>query len=397
MKKISFLYLFLSSLLFSANDGVSTGNNMRKYFSNNFDSAISNPMTSETEFKTVDGSKSFSANLTCNDKINPFLNLSYTGVSDINISIKVDTNFDGNIDKSFSFSGISGVGTNGVIKCTANTWSNCKYYVWILENDNLSLLETNRLDLGGGYCINSSCGNLSSNQKTNVLDTLGGSVSSIYQNLNSKYLISKTNNDGTKIEFYGQNYKNCSNYQDSEPTGDMDTTQIVQEQSNDKNSVYYSLNKSVENQNNNDFDTDVNNTVTIKNNVSVEGDTSDYTFTYSGKTQNEDGSWSTRNDNAKVNIDFLNPDIKYCEIKYLEENTVVFSDGETHQSSVGETQTWKTKIVECTGENYDICPIDSAKGELIKHPCGEIDNFAEATSILMAVDKAADDLSCSLK
>ena len=109
-------------------------------------------------------------------------------------------------------------------------------------------------------------------------------------------------------------------------------------------------------------------------------------------TQNEDGSWSVRNDNAKVNIDFLNPNIKYCEIKYLEENSTVFTDGQTHHSSRGDTKTWKTKIVECTGDDYSICPVDSSKGELLKHPCGEIDNFAEATSILMAIDEAVDAL-----
>jgi len=96
-----------------------------------------------------------------------------------------------------------------------------------------------------------------------------------------------------------------------------------------------------------------------------------------------------------VNINWANPDIKYCEIKFLEENTVVFSDGETHHSSTGDTQTWKTKIIECTGDDYSVCPYDSSKGEMIKHPCGDIDNFAEATSIMMAVDEATDDFTCS--
>ena len=81
---------------------------------------------------------------------------------------------------------------------------------------------------------------------------------------------------------------------------------------------------------------------------------------------------------------------------YLEENSTVFTDGQTHHSSRGDTKTWKTKIVECTGDDYSICPVDSSKGELLKHPCGEIDNFAEATSILMAIDEAVDDFSCSL-
>lgn len=388
--------LFIISNLF-ANEGIQTGNNLRGHFGNNFQTNISAPLTSNTQFKTVNGTKSFNANLTCNHTVNPFLETTYSGSSDITINVKVDTDLNGTMDKTFAFSGVSGVGTNGVIKCNSNTWNNCKYFLWNLSSNNLTLQESRLIDLGGIYCINSSCGSLSINQKSNILDTIGGAISSMYQSSNSNYLITKTQNDGNKIVFYGQNYQDCQNFTDAAPSQshNLDTTDVINTQSNDQNSVYYVLNKNVENQNNNNFDADVNKTVDIKNNVSVNGNTSDYTFTYSGKQQNQDGSWSVRNDNAKVNINFLNPDIKYCEIKYLEVNSTVFSDGQTHQSSSGDTQTWKTKIIECTGADYNICPVDTSKGEIIKHPCGDIDNFAEATSILTAVSEAADDFSCS--
>lgn len=393
--KTKLFLLFLTLNLLAANEGTNTGNNLRAHYKNDFSSNVSKPLTSDAQFKTVNGTQSFNANLTCSNTTKSFLEVSYSGASDITVSVKIDSNLDGTKDKSFSFSNISGIGTNGVIKCNLNTWSNCKYYLWNLSNNNLSLQEVGRLNLGGGYCINSSCGSLAAVQKVNVLDSLGGAISSLYQTSNSKYLITKTNNDGNKIEFYGQNYEECKNYQDNKPTGSMDTTEVIAQQSNDENSVYYSLNKSVENQNSNDFDKEVDETIAVKNSVSVEGDTSDYTFTYSGTQQNEDGTWSVRNNDGKVNIDFLNPDIKYCEVKFLEEDTVVFTDGQTHHSSVGDTQTWNTKIVECTGTNYDVCPVDTIKGEIIKHPCGDIDNFAEVTSILMAVEEATDDFTCS--
>ena len=398
MKNRLFLLILLSSsILFAKNEGIETGNSLRGHFSN-IQKNVSAPLTSDSEFKTVDNKTSFKANLTCNDKINPFLEVTYSGPSDITINVSIDTDLNGSKDKTFSFSGVSGVGTNGVIKCNPNSWKNCKYFLWNISNNNLTLQETTLTNLGGAYCINSTCGSLSANQKTNILDTIGGAISSIYQSSNSNYLITKTQNDGNKIVFYGQNYKDCTNFSDEAPSKshDLDTTNVIASQSNDENSVYYVFNENVENQNTNKFDSDVKQTTKIKNSVSVKGDTKDYTFTYSGKTQNEDGSWSVRNDNAKVNIDFLNPDIKYCEIKYLEENSTVFSDGQTHHSSRGDTKTWKTKIVECTGDDYSICPVDSSKGELLKHPCGEIDNFAEATSILMAIDEAVDDFSCSL-
>ena len=395
MKSKIFCLCLISNLF--ANEGIQTGNNLRGHFGNNFQTNISAPLTSNAQFKTVNGSKSFNANLTCNNTVNPFIETTYSGSSDITINVKVDTDLNGTMDKTFSFSGVSGVGTNGVIKCNSNTWNNCKYFLWNLSSNNLTLQESRLIDLGGIYCINSSCGSLSINQKSNILDTIGGAISSMYQSSNSNYLITKTQNDGNKIVFYGQNYQDCQNFTDAAPSQshNLDTTDVINTQSNDQNSVYYVLNKNVENQNNNNFDADVNKTVDIKNNVSVNGNTSDYTFTYSGKQQNQDGSWSVRNDNAKVNINFLNPNIKYCEIKYLEVNSTVFSDGQTHQSSSGDTQTWKTKIIECTGADYNICPVDTSKGEIIKHPCGDIDNFAEATSILTAVSEAADDFSCS--
>lgn len=391
--KILFTLPLLAYLLF-ANDGMQTGNNLRGHF-NNFQSNISNPMTSDTNFQTVDGSSNFKANLTCSEQTKSFLEITYTGTSDITINVQVDTNLDGVKNKSFSFSGVSGVGTNGIIKCDSNTWNNCKYYLWTLSNNNLNLQLATRLDLGGGYCINNSCGAIAASQKQNILDTIGGAISSMYQNSNSRYLITKTSNTGNKIEFYGQNNEDCQNYQDSKPTGNMDTTSVIAEQSNDENSVYYSLNKNIENQNNHNFDSDVDNTVEANEGNSVEGDTSDYTFTYSGKQQDEDGNWVMSNDDASVNINWADPDIKYCEIKFLVEDTDVFSDGETHHSSSGDTQTWKTKIMECQGDDYSICPVDSSKGEIIKHPCGDIDNFAEATSVLIAVEEATDDFTCS--
>ncbi|MFW3400067.1 hypothetical protein [Aliarcobacter butzleri] len=396
--KNKIFYLLIFTNLFAANEGIEVGKNLKGHFSN-VQTNVAAPLTSNSDFKTVNGSKSFKANLTCNETIKPFLEISYSGTSDITINVSIDTDLNGSKDKIFSFDGVSGVGTNGIIKCSTNSWKNCKYFLWNISNNNLTLSETVLTNLGGPYCINSSCGSLSVNQKINVLDTIGGAISSMYQSSNSNYLITKTQNDGNKIVFYGQNYQDCTNYKEQAPSKshDLDTTNVIASQSKDENSVYYVLNEEVKNQNTNKFDTDVKQTTVIKNSVSVKGDTSDYTFTYSGKTQNEDGSWSTRNDNAKVNIDFLNPNIKYCEIKYLEENSILFSDGQTHHSSSGDTKTWKTKIVECTGNDYSICPVDTSKGEIIKHPCGQIDNFAEATSILMAIDEAVDDFSCSLK
>ena len=401
--KLTKLSFILFSINLIANDGTQVGNDTRKHFGNNFTSTIANPMTSDTPFTTIDGSKSFNANLTCSEQTKSFLDISYSGSSDITVYVNVDTNLDGTKNKSFSFSGISGIGTNGVIKCSTNSWNNCNYYLWTLSNNNLSLISATRYDLGGGYCINSSCGSLASSQGITILDTIGGAISSMYQQSSSQYLITKTSNDGSSIEFYGQNYQDCTNFQETSSTpsfspendSNLDTTTVVDEQSNDDSSVYYTFNKGVNNQSSNNFDDDIEEVKDVSKSIEATGDTSDYSFTYSAKQKDEDGNWVVSNGDGKLNIDFLNPDIKYCEIKFIVENTVVFSDGNTHHSSVGDTQTWKTKIVECTGDDYSICPYNSSIGEIIKHPCGDIDNFAEVTSILMAVEEATDDFSCS--
>ena len=72
MKNRLFLLILLSSsILFAKNEGIETGNSLRGHFSN-IQKNVSAPLTSDSEFKTVDNKTSFKANLTCNDKINPF-------------------------------------------------------------------------------------------------------------------------------------------------------------------------------------------------------------------------------------------------------------------------------------------------------------------------------------
>ena len=148
MKNRLFLLILLSSsILFAKNEGIETGNSLRGHFSN-IQKNVSAPLTSDSEFKTVDNKTSFKANLTCNDKINPFLEVTYSGPSDITINVSIDTDLNGSKDKTFSFSGVSGVGTNGVIKCNPNSWKNCKYFLVCfkikrtsIDGDDTQLLE----------------------------------------------------------------------------------------------------------------------------------------------------------------------------------------------------------------------------------------------------------------
>ena len=49
-------------------------------------------MTSDSNFTTMDGKKSFKANLSCGSSTVSFLDVSYTGTSDINVTVKLDKN-----------------------------------------------------------------------------------------------------------------------------------------------------------------------------------------------------------------------------------------------------------------------------------------------------------------
>ena len=623
MYKIFFLLLACISLF--ANEysdmGKEVGTQTRNHFKNDFEGTIAKPMTSESNFKTVDGTKEFKANLTCNEQSKSYLSMSYSGASDITLNVSLDKNVDGTKESSYSFSGISGVATNGVIKCNANSWEDCKYFNWELNTSgDLQLKEVTRYDVGGAYCINSSCLNVAQNSPVTVLDTLGGAIAGVYQSYKRDFLITKTNNTGSLIEFYGQNFNECSNFDSSQtpptyqPTDEssLNTDTLMATQSLDPLSPYSIMQDSISNQNNNNslkeceikndlnldsnsytvttkiqetrqigfgdayycnstgwridagncksgrwadceakldsltyavdysydalgyydadtpwtsdghswgghastyagdgcaittteviieeearhiqtntcsvleddencqleeeiqFDSQENGVYSVKNfnvtgakvepsfkeftgfytwTVGMDGnavsyynsedesgfiDTNDldnlffkvqrkyqcssgenfdlsyvktvndsvddsltlnddYTFSYSSQQENSDGSWSLQAQSGKLNIDFANEEAKYCEIKWLDTNSDVMSDGSTKHNTSGELTTWSNEIRECT-DDYAVCPYDSSKGETIKHPCGQINNFAEVASTLMAIDEASNDLICS--
>ncbi|MBK1973511.1 hypothetical protein JG677_05530 [Campylobacter sp. TTU-622] len=162
-EKISFLALVAYNFLQATNDAAVEGNNfgsqLSNYFKSNTDTAI-NSLTNGGEIRTVDGKQKANVQMTCDEsKSGEFLNIDYTGTSDINIKIKFDKNVDGKIDKIWSFDNISGICTDGVVKCDRNTWNNCEYFKYSY-GDNINLIKTTIDNLNGCYCINSSCGSM---------------------------------------------------------------------------------------------------------------------------------------------------------------------------------------------------------------------------------------------
>jgi len=211
------------------------------------------PLTSDTPMQTLDGSKSFSARLVCSGQseiLRVFIQPGGTGDLQ-SVIISQDLNFDGNFDYSYQLPvRVSGICTNGFISCDAGTWTNCRSYKWVSNAEGkVSAAETIITNLGGCYCINSSCGsNLVWNNLGIVLKTLGGGIVSALQTGNMRYVVSDIKIDGSLAKYYGQDTRNCSSiggdvneyrnyYQNpSALTGAVETT--VSAQRSDPNSLY---------------------------------------------------------------------------------------------------------------------------------------------------------------
>jgi len=173
-------------------------------------------MTSrDTPMRTLDGNKSFSAQLLCPSS-RKFIEVSIQvgGSGDLSqIAVSQDLDMDGNTDFVFSVSfPVSGVCANGIISCQAGTWGNCSYYRWNADSSARVGLATAAIsDLGGCYCVNASCGsNLVQGNLSTVLRDLGGGVSGAVQAVNRKYAVTDVKEEGSTITYYGQDAGQCS-------------------------------------------------------------------------------------------------------------------------------------------------------------------------------------------
>lgn len=210
------LHSMLGSTLALALDGktagqIAGGTALSRFGSKNgVNSNISLPMTNSSNLmQTIDGSKSFQAtpNAPSSTKfLEVFIQPAGTG--DLKqVVISQDTNADGTIDYVYSVPVlVSAVCANGFISCAAGTWQHCTSYTWGADaNSNVIEVPAALSDLGGCYCINSSCGsNLVWQNSSIILKDLGGGiVNAIHQN-NPALTISSVSNDPVTITYFGQ-------------------------------------------------------------------------------------------------------------------------------------------------------------------------------------------------
>lgn len=256
------------------NAGFTSGNTVQSLFGEkeSLNTNLSVPMTDNTsQMKTIDGSTSFSANLTSPSSAS-FLKIlmqpSASGDLQV-VNVSQDLNMDGSIDNVYTVPRlVSGVCANGYYSCTAGTWSNCQPYKWISDsNGKVSDATAAITELGGCYCINSSCGSqLVWDNSALVLKDLGGGAVSAIQWANIGFTVTNVSLTPVTIDYYGRLVAsaavgdamqvqtlpppvNAQTYYANPGAMSSSLGGIIATQSGDPNSIYYNmLNSSVVNQ-----------------------------------------------------------------------------------------------------------------------------------------------------
>ncbi|MEY8201156.1 MAG: hypothetical protein RPS47_18105 [Colwellia sp.] len=177
--------------------------------------SLQNPLTSSGSMKTLDGSKSFSAQLSCNSEAE-FLEVTVTPqpTNEVTITFTIDNNLDGEWDYSNVISGVSGVCQNGYVQCDIGTWNNCTYYL-LEANTTISpqLLNTedDKSQLFNCNCINSSCGtNLATSNKDKISRRVATRTALSMANNNPRFIASRVDTEDGVTKYYGNDISSCS-------------------------------------------------------------------------------------------------------------------------------------------------------------------------------------------
>lgn len=194
--------------------GVATANNLNSYFQSNINGTIVNPIQTTTAGKTVDGTASFSGQVSCAGAApKSFLDLTMTNspTGDVVISAQIDRTFSGT--KNYSYTAplaASGICQNGIISCDAGTWNNCNYYSWGY-NGTITLTQQPPINMGGCFCINNSCGGLAAQAPGSILQDVGNSLTAQMMAYNKNYSVTKVNTTTAMASYWGQDMSTCVN------------------------------------------------------------------------------------------------------------------------------------------------------------------------------------------
>lgn len=173
------------------------------------------PGLSGQPIATIDGKRSFNANLAC-QKTNTLLEILAQpgGDGDLtSVQIARDTDLDGTIDsRSILPVPISGLCANGVISCEPGTWTQCRHFRWDVDTArNLKLSAVPLTELSGCYCLNNSCGtNLVWGNLAGVLRDLGGGMVGALTTADPRIGVAQAVIDGPVIRYVGAQSTACT-------------------------------------------------------------------------------------------------------------------------------------------------------------------------------------------
>jgi len=183
------------------------------------------PTLGNGTLSTFDNNKTFSANVACPSSTK-FLEIIMQPQSNGNVNFNVyfDSNFDGSVDRTQYFSGISGLCGDGIIKCDAPvSWRNCRVYRINFNGNSFIETEASLQSLSHCFAMTNQQGTLIA--KDYILSTLGGVLIGALQRYNSHFAISRVKIQDVVITYYGQDSQKC-NYNKNATTSGAENPEI---------------------------------------------------------------------------------------------------------------------------------------------------------------------------
>lgn len=380
--------------------GTSFGTQAKTQYGTNIKSNLVEPMTSSSKpFTTMDGSKSFTANMTCGDTAKSFMTVTYSlgspknGVVPV---VKIDKDLDGT--KEYTFTSpytASAVCSNGIAVCTGGDFTSgntCTYYKWSYNGSALSLVASASSSMSACRCVNDTCGSVAQSEKDSLVGTIATNIYSTISAYSAVYVISDTKIASGVAEYFGQRTDNCSNFQGTIAKTGTGTsidasTEMLSQTSNPKSSYSALLGTSQ------NYST---NSASVSPQVATTKTVSKATRS---SVSNQDGTtdFSTKNYstgatiNGHVGIPLTSDEDLYCQVKWLGTSNEVFTDNTERSTATTSGEQWQTETRLCVNNT---CPFSPSKGESIKHDCGNINNFTEAASAFTTLQELADDITC---
>lgn len=380
------------------NDGASFGRDFRGHYGSNIKSTMVEPLTQGAEFKTKDGTQSFNANLTCSNEPSILFEAGYEIVSRNNIIpfVNFDKNLSGNIVSFISPYTAQGVCSNGIVVCdnnsNFNSSSDCKFYSWKLVGDEIQLVSSGRNIMQNCICTNDSCDSPSVNNRAMLLNMIGGGIYGALSEEARDVVVSEEPISGAKIIYMGQKISNCNTTTGSLPNlypgkNDIDSSEQIVIQSNDEKSAYSSLLGASGNYSSTSSSVSASVSSTVSSSATTRSTLQHTDGTTKFKTYGQSGNAIDGNVNVKLDVDNL----EYCQVEWDINTPFVYGDDTERTSSTNSGNTIQVETRECVNS---VCPYQPSIGERIKHDCGQINNFSQVTSGMMAVQEMAGDITC---